>query len=71
MLKGRRGARACVHARVCAGEWSPGKNGEHSVSPKPQDPSRKSKVLNIWSWGFKPQDTSHRGRWPTHYWMGV
>lgn len=51
--------RMCMHVRVCWGVAPhstpptppPGKNGEHSVSPKPQDPpSRKSQVSNIWSW---------------------
>lgn len=72
MLKRRWGSRACVHVVCVLGSESLCKNGEPSVSPKPQDPSRKSKVLNIWSQGFTRQRnpgthlTEDGGR-PTHY----
>lgn len=50
---------ACTHVCVLGSSppTLPCKNGEHSESPKPQDPSRKSKALNIWSRGVTSPGT--------------
>lgn len=64
----------CTHVCVCWGAvpHTPScKNSEHSESPKPQDPTRKSKALNEHlelgrHKAEKPRDTSDRGRWLAH-----
>lgn len=66
----------CTHVCVCWGAvpHTPScKNREHSESPKPQDPTRKSKALNIWSWGVTRQRSpgthlTEDGGWLTARW---